>query len=299
MEAINNIAMCFQMALLAGAVGIASVFWESYKRKNKQHFQLSISNLSVVEQSDLCFYAYDFIFAAGLYRVYRLFQNQSKKGAVDRMSPHNLQKLYQTISWLWFGVTVSFSLDGVIMVASELKLPMFMVVSTVFAFIVNFPVGEWFHRHSQQQHLANDKSLVAGKEYARARKIGLRAARDMLWSVGGIILSGVVDLMDFAIKTVHADSAEEKVGIAFGGLLDVSESITIGGLLASLYFTLVRVVITSTKRDFSSKNDASDFKEYYEAQSKFYGRVASFFGFQALFTILEYVYQIVESLWFK
>ena len=119
----------------------------------------------------------------------------------------------------------------------------------------------------------------------------------MIWCVGTIAISALVDIVDFSIQTIKAESTENMVGNFISGLLDLSESVAIGALLASLYKTLLRVVLTSTQQGFNA-NDPS-FREYYEAQSKFYGRLASFFGYQALFTVLGYVAQAGEKLWFR
>lgn len=271
------------MAFLAGAVGTASILWEAYKRTNRV-----VLDFTVKEETDLLVHLFDFVFGVGLFQAYQLFQQTR---GVDRMSPPNLLKLTQTLSRLWLGVTALMSIDGLVF-ASDLKVPRLLGLTT-FLFVTNVPFGEWFHRDS----LAKENPSDVATDYATARKSGLGASRNMVWCVGSIAISGLIDAVECIVNTIQAEGTEEKVGNFISGLLDVSESVAIGGLLASLYKTLLRTVLTSTQRRFNAGDPS--FREYFQAQTKFYRRLASFFGYQALFTVLGYVAEAGEMLWFK
>lgn len=285
-EALGNIRNCYRLAFLAGVVGTASVAWESYQRTSS----VGWSQLTVVEQGDLIGHLFNFVFGAGLWQAFGIFRQV--RGGVDRISPPNLLKLSQTLGWLWLGTTAIISLDGVVIAHDLLLSPKFVGVAAALL-VANLPFGEWWNRRSLKEEAQPDVS----PDYAKARRAGVGAARSMVWCVGSIAITAGIDLVECVTKTVRASGLEDRAGLVIEGLLDASESFIIGGFLASLCKTLLRAVLVSTKRNFSEKDPA--FKEYFQAQTKLYGRIGSFFGYQALFTVLGYVAQAGEKLWFR
>lgn len=279
-KAISTIGECMKLAFAAGVVKTASVLWETNKRTS------FLFHLNKMEQADLGLALYDFVAAFGLLGSYNIFRN-SRAG--DRISPPNLLKLTQTFYRLWLGMTAIESLGSIIL-ASDMNIPYASFV-TIFLFSANLFAGEWFHRRT----LSKEDQPALASEYAPARTNGIKASRNMIWYAGTLGITALVEFTNAALQTVRAKTGEDGVEAFISGFLDFNESIIVAGLLTSLYKTLLRAVFTSTQRDFNYGD--SSFMDYYKAQIKFYGRVSSFFKYQALFTVLGYVAEIGQRLW--
>ena len=280
--ALGNIKACYRNAFAAGVVGTASVVWESYQRTGQ------LAGSSPRERAALFSHLFQFVFSAGLMQAWSIF---ARSRGPDRMSPPNMQKLCQTLGRLWLGSMVCLSVEW-ICIAEDLKLSAHWVGAAALLFVGNLPLGDWFHRRAL---MSEEKSPGAAAEYEPARQAGFGAARNMIWMVGSIAAGSIVEMTMYTVQTMRAEGLQDKAGVIVGGFLGVSESFVMIALLSSLYRTFLRNVLVSTNANFSSKGTA--FKEYYQAQSKFYGRVSSFFGFQAFFTVLGYLAQVAEKLW--
>jgi len=154
------------------------------------------------------------------------------------------------------------------------------------------------HAADLAQRAKNETETTAtallNPEADAARAMGVRAARNMMLLRGSFVLLGAVQLLTIIVNHDHATP--------FGRLvkfLDVPESFGVAGLLMILHRHFLRTLMegtaTTVGNDEAGSKKLSIGDDLYQAQSDFYGKIATVLTTQSVVKLLLYAFRLAKQ----
>jgi hypothetical protein len=282
-QALQNISRCYKYALGAGFLGAASLMFDNRATLFQQGGIGSIPLRTVV---DFSVHGHQVIFGLGLCQALQIFQQGTKGGT--RLDADRVDRVGKVLSRVWGMAACMLSVEALALAFSFE--PLWIRSLTWVLLMANIPISRGFH---SDVSFSSQKQTPAKPEYLAGRTSGFNAARNMIFCVAALVISGVIDLVETVINMLAAKGVESKVGSLISGMMNTAESVAMVGLLFTLYRQFIRATVTATQEQ-TAKNES--FVGYFEAQSKFYTKVGKFFASQIFFTILRYVVTGVKVL---